>query len=71
MVQLSTRQQAARSGRGRRLDDAAAQQRVLSAMGVQVSLEVLRGLPRGAWTRFVPEGAPLRLAQFSRADGQA
>jgi hypothetical protein len=68
MVQLSTRQQAARSGRGRRLNDAAAQQRVLQAMGVQVSLEVLRSLPRGAWTRFVPEGVPLRLTRLMRAE---
>lgn len=68
MMQLSTRQQAARSGRGRRLDDAAAQQRALKAMGVQVPLDVLKALPRGAWIRFVPEEMPLRLAQFTRAD---
>jgi hypothetical protein len=68
MVQLTTRQQAARSGRGRRLNDAAAQQRVLNALGVQVSLEVLRALPRGAWIRFVPDDVPLRVTRFMRAD---
>jgi hypothetical protein len=68
MVQLTTRQQAARSGRGRRLNDAAAQQRVLKAMGVQVSLEELKALPRGAWIRFVPEGRPLRVTEIVRGD---
>ena len=68
MVQLTTRQQAARSGRGRRLNDAAAQQRVLNALGVQVSLEVLKALPRGAWIRFVPDDVPLRVTQLMRAD---
>ena len=68
MVQLTTRQQAARSGRGRRLNDVAAQQRVLRAMGVQVSLEELKALPRGAWIRFVPEETPLRIARLSRGD---
>ncbi len=67
-MQLTTRQQAARSGRGRRLNDAAAQQRVLSAMGVQVSLDVLQALPRGAWIRFVPEDVPLRVTQWMRAE---
>jgi hypothetical protein len=67
-MELTTRQQAARSGRGRRLNDAAAQQRVLKAMGVQVSLEELKALPRGAWIRFVPEDRPLRLSEFSRRD---
>ncbi len=68
MVELTTRQQAARSGRGRRLIDAAAQQRVLNALGVQVSLEVLRALPRGAWIRFVPDDVPLRVTQFMRVE---
>lgn len=68
MVQLTTRQQAARSGRGRRLNDAAIQQRVLNAMGVEVSLEVLEALPRGAWIRFLPEDVPLRVTQFTRAE---
>jgi hypothetical protein len=66
MVELTTRQQAARSGRGRRLNDAAAQQRVLNAMGVQVTLDELKALPRGAWIRFVPEGRPLRFATLAR-----
>lgn len=68
MMQLTTRQQAARSGRGRRLNDAAAQQRVLKAMGVQVSLEVLKALPRGAWIRFLPEDVPLRVTRFARPE---
>ena len=68
MAPLTTRQQAARSGRGRRLNDVAAQQRVLKGLGVEVPLDVLKGLPRGAWIRFVPDGAPLRLAQFARAE---
>jgi hypothetical protein len=63
MVHLNTRQQGARSGRGRRLHDAAAQQRVLEGLGVQVSLEVLQDLPPGAWVRFVPDDAPLRVAK--------
>lgn len=67
MVQLTTRQQAARSGRGRRLKDAAVQQRVLNAMGVEVSLEELRTLPRGAWIRFLPEDAPVRVSGDLRA----
>jgi hypothetical protein len=68
MMQLTTRQQAARSGRGRRLKDAAAQQRVLKAMGVQISLDELKSLPRGAWVRFVPEDAPLRIARGVRGE---
>jgi hypothetical protein len=63
MVHLYTGQQGARSGRGRRLHDAAAQQRVLEGLGVQVSLEVLQDLPPGAWVRFVPEDAPLRIVR--------
>lgn len=68
MVQLTTRQQAARSGRGRRLNDAAAQQRVLNAIGVEVPLDVLQALPRGAWIRFVPEDVPLRVTRFMRPE---
>lgn len=63
MVQLNTRQQGARSGRGRRLHNAVAQQRVLSAMGVEVDLTVLQELPPGAWLRYVPEDRPLRVAR--------
>jgi len=64
MVQRNNRQQGARSGRGRKLHDAAAQQRVLSAMGVQVALDVLQKLPPGGWLRYAPENAPLRLARL-------
>ena len=63
---LTTRQQAARSGRARRLVDVTVQQRVLRAMGVNVALEVLRELPPGGWIRYAPEQAPLRIAQFAR-----
>lgn len=63
MVQLNTRQQGARSGRGRKLHDALAQQKVLSAMGVEVALNVLKELPPGGWLRYVPEDAPLRVAR--------
>ena len=66
-VQLTTRQQAARSGRGRRVTDAAAQQKALEAMGVHVSIEELQALPRGAWLRYWPQGTPLRVAQYVRA----
>ena len=68
MVELTTRQQAARSGRGRRLNEAVAQQRALNAIGVQVPLDVLRALPRGAWIRFVPDDVPLRVMQFMRTE---
>ncbi len=67
-MEFTTRQQAARSARGRTLNDAAAQQRALKAMGVQVSLDELKALPRGAWIRFVPENRPLRLAEIDRRD---
>lgn len=66
MVMLTTRQQAARSGRARRLVDVAAQQRVLQAMGVQIALDELKGLPPGGWIRFVPDEAPLRVARMLR-----
>jgi hypothetical protein len=66
MVMLTTRQQAVRSGRARRLVDVAAQQRVLGGMGVQVALDDLKGLPPGAWIRYLPEDMPLRLAQYIR-----
>ena len=68
MEQLNTRQQGARSGRGRKLHDAAAQQRVLSAMGVEVDLNVLQELPPGGWLRYVPENAPLRVARHIQKD---
>jgi hypothetical protein len=64
MVELNTRQQGARSGRGRRLHDAAAQQRVLERLGVHVSLQVLQDLPPGGWVRFVPDDTPLRVARL-------
>jgi hypothetical protein len=63
---LTTRQQAARSGRARRLIDVGAQYRVLRGMGVQVAMEDLKDLPPGAWIRFVPENEPLRLARHIR-----
>lgn len=63
MVQRTNRQQGARSGRGRKLHDAATQQRVLSAMGVEVELDILQGLPPGGWLRYVPEDRPLRVAR--------
>ncbi len=66
MVMLTTRQQAARSGRARRVVDAVAQQRALRAMGVDVAIDVLRGLPPGAWIRFVPETQPVRVAAAIR-----
>lgn len=66
MTMLSTRQQATRSGFARRLTDPLAQQRALDLMGVQVSLDVLRGLPPGGWVRLVPEGRPLRLGSQAR-----
>jgi hypothetical protein len=66
MIGLTTRQQAARSGRARRLVDVSAQLRVLKGMGVQVAIEDLRGLPPGAWIQFVPDDEPLRLARFIR-----
>jgi hypothetical protein len=66
MVALTTRQQAARSGRARRLVDVGAQFRALRGMGVQIALEDLKGLPPGAWIRFVPDDAPLRLARYIR-----
>lgn len=68
MVQRTNRQQGARSGRGRKLHDAAAQQRVLSAMGVEVELGVLQELPPGGWLRYVPENAPLRVARHIQKD---
>jgi len=64
MVQLNTRQQGARSGRGRRLHDATSQQQVLAGMGVEVSLSVLQALPCGGWLKFVPEDAPVRVAKL-------
>lgn len=66
MVMLTTRQQAARSGRARRLNDIVAQQRALRGMGVQVTLADLAGLPPGAWIRYAPEDEPLHLAQYMR-----
>lgn len=66
MVALTTRQQAARSGRARRVVDVAAQLRVLTALGVKVALDDLRGLPPGAWIRFLPDDEPLRLARLMR-----
>jgi hypothetical protein len=68
MVQLTTRQQAARSGRARRLKDIGAQQRALEAMGVRVPIEMLQGLPCGAWLRFVPDERPLRLSRCEPED---
>jgi hypothetical protein len=50
------------------LHDAAAQQRVLEGLGVQVSLEVLQDLPPGAWVRFVPEDARPRIARLAHSD---
>ena len=49
MTELTTRQQASRSGRTRRIKDPQIQQRILSAMGVEVSLSTLEQLPPGAW----------------------
>jgi len=46
---------AGRAGRQRRMNDAAAQQRLLRAMGVQVPLEVIKALPPGGWIRFFPQ----------------
>ena len=66
MTMLSTRQQATRSGLARRLTDPVAQQRALDLMGLQISLDVLRGLPPGGWVRLVPEGRPLRLGTRPR-----
>jgi hypothetical protein len=66
MTGLTTRQQASRSGRARRVTDPADQQRFLASLGVEVPLDVLRGLPRGAWSRFVPEDKPLQVARPMR-----
>jgi hypothetical protein len=52
----------ARSGHSRRMNDAAAQLRVLRAMGVTVSLQELQSLPPGGWLRFVPGRAPAEVA---------
>jgi hypothetical protein len=65
MAQLTTRPQAG-SGRERRANDAAAQQRALKAMGVQISLEELKALPRGAWIRLVPEARPSQVTEAVR-----
>lgn len=66
MTERSTRQQASRSAHARRTTDAASQQRFLGGLGVEVSLDVLRSLPPGAWIRFVPEDVPLRVSRARR-----
>lgn len=62
MSELTTRQQATRSGHARRICDPASQQRFLRSLGVDVAIEILCALPRGAWIRYVPDGAPLRVS---------
>lgn len=59
MIQLDVHQESGRSAHVRRPKNAAAQQRALSAMGVQVSLSVLQELPPGGWLRFVPKVRPI------------
>jgi hypothetical protein len=66
MTELTTRQQATRSGHARRVSDPVSQQRLLSGLGVEVSLEVLRTLPPGAWIRFVPAGRSLYVGRRGR-----
>ena len=66
MTERTTRQQASRSSHARRVADPASQQRFLAALGIQVSLDVLRTLPPGAWIRFVPEDIPLRVSRPPR-----
>lgn len=63
MTGLTTRQQAVRSGRARRINDPISQQRLLHSLGISVALEDLRALPPGAWIRYAPEDAPLRLGR--------
>jgi hypothetical protein len=53
-MQLDTRPKGVRPGLSKRLNDAAAHQRALRAMGVEVPLQDLQQLPPGGWLRFVP-----------------
>jgi hypothetical protein len=55
VTQITTGRPASSSGSQRRPNDAAAQQRALKAMGVEVPLDVLKALPNGGWIRFVPQ----------------
>jgi len=66
MTERTTRQQASRSSHARRMADPASQQRFLSGLGIQVSLDLLQTLPPGAWIRFVPEDVPLRASRARR-----
>jgi hypothetical protein len=63
-MQLDTRPNGARLGQSKRFNDAAAHQRVLRAMGVDVPLQDLQQLPPGGWLRFVPRPAARESAEL-------